>query len=102
MSIDTDPKDTDAQVYWRANLRLMAILLGIWAMVSFGAGILFRPFLDQFSIGGAPLGFWFAQQGSIFVFVILIFFYAHAADKLEARFTADRVEPVSDDQGDAS
>jgi putative solute:sodium symporter small subunit len=102
MSIDTDPKDTDAQVYWRANLRLMAILLGIWAAVSFGAGIVFRPFLDQFSFGGAPLGFWFAQQGSIFVFVILIFYYAYAADKLEARFGSDRVDLETDDAGDAS
>jgi putative solute:sodium symporter small subunit len=79
MSQDT----TDGRkAYWRANLRLMGILLTIWFTVSFGFGILLRPVLDQVSIGGAPLGFWFAQQGSIFVFVILIFYYAHAMDRL--------------------
>ena len=107
MGMDIEPKNMDAQSYWRANLKLMAALLGIWALVSFGAGIVFRPFLDQFSIGGAPLGFWFAQQGSIFVFVILIFYYAHAADRLEARFMAGPFgsksdDTLSDDEGDGS
>jgi putative solute:sodium symporter small subunit len=88
---------TDAgKAYWRANLRLMGILLTIWFVVSFGFGILLRPVLDQVSIGGAPLGFWFAQQGSIFVFVILIFYYAHAMDRLEKRFGAG-----GDGEGDA-
>lgn len=88
---DTDQGDRQARrkAYWRANLRLMAILLGIWFAVSFGAGILFRDVLDQVSIGGAPLGFWFAQQGAIYVFVILIFVYAALMDRLERRFGAD-------------
>jgi putative solute:sodium symporter small subunit len=78
---------TDKQrAYWRANLTLMGALLAIWFTVSFGFGILLRPWLDQFSIGAAPLGFWFAQQGSIFTFVILIFYYAHAMNRLEAKF----------------
>ena len=80
-------KNQDDQArYWRANLQLMAVLLAIWFTVSFGFGILLRPWLDMVSIGGAPLGFWFAQQGSIFVFVGLIFYYAHAMNRLERRF----------------
>lgn len=75
------------RAYWRANLRLTAILLAIWFLGSFGAGILFRDFLDQVSIGGAPLGFWFAQQGSIYVFVALIFYYCHAIAKLEKKYS---------------
>lgn len=69
--------------YWRANLSLMIKLLSVWAFVSFGCGILFRPFLDQFSIGGAPLGFWFAQQGSIYVFLILIIVYIRRMSVIE-------------------
>ncbi len=72
--------------YWRANLRLVGLLMAIWFAVSFGAGILFRDWLDQFSIGGFPLGFWFAQQGSIYVFVALIFFYAWRMNRLDRRF----------------
>lgn len=74
------------KAYWHANLRLMAVLLSVWFAVSFGAGILLRDVLDQVSIGGAPLGFWFAQQGAIYVFVILIFVYAALMDRLERRF----------------
>ncbi len=79
-------KKSNARAYWRANLRLTAFLLAIWFLASFGAGILFRDVLDQFSIGGAPLGFWFAQQGSIYVFVMLIFYYCHAMTKLEHKY----------------
>ena len=81
--------DSDSEAkraYWRANLTLMGVLLAIWFTVSFGFGILLRPVLDQVSIGGAPLGFWFAQQGSIFVFVALIFYYAHAMNRLEKKY----------------
>ncbi|MEE2566300.1 DUF4212 domain-containing protein [Hyphobacterium marinum] len=89
----TEAEQIDRQArrkaYWRANLRLMAVLLAVWFAVSFGAGILFRDVLDQVSIGGAPLGFWFAQQGAIYVFVILIFVYAVLMDRLERRFGAD-------------
>ncbi|GGE46295.1 hypothetical protein GCM10011367_21390 [Marinicauda pacifica] len=75
--------------YWRENLTLMAILLAIWFAVSFGAGILFRDVLDQFSIGGAPLGFWFAQQGSIYVFVVLIFVYSALMHRMEQRMAKE-------------
>ena len=74
--------------YWQSNLKLMGVLLSIWALVSFGFGVFLRPFLDKVSIGGAPLGFWFAQQGSIIVFVILIFVYSHFMKKLDAKYTA--------------
>ena len=73
----------------RSYAYLMATLLAVWFLVSFGAGILFRDWLDQFSIGGAPLGFWFAQQGSIYVFVVLIFVYAVVMDRIERRHGAD-------------
>jgi putative solute:sodium symporter small subunit len=72
--------------YWQANLRLLGVLMTIWFVVSFGAGVLFRDWLDLFRIGGYPLGFWFAQQGSIYVFVALIFYYSHAMRRLERKF----------------
>ncbi|MGI9383266.1 MAG: DUF4212 domain-containing protein [Methyloligellaceae bacterium] len=72
--------------YWRANLRLMAICLVIWALVSFGFGIILRPLLSSIPVGGTDLGFWFAQQGSIYVFLILIFFYAIRMNSLDREF----------------
>lgn len=78
--------DFDKSGYWSATLRLTVSLLVIWFAVSFGAGILFRDVLDNFSIGGAPLGFWFAQQGAIYVFVVLIFYYCFAMARLERKF----------------
>lgn len=72
--------------YWRANLRLMAILLAIWFVVSFGAGILFADALDSIRIFGFKLGFFFAQQGAIYVFVALIFFYAWRMNRLEREY----------------
>ena len=69
--------------YWKANLSLVGKLLAIWFIVSFGFGILLSDFLDQFKFGGFKLGFWFAQQGSIFFFVILIFIYVHLLNKLD-------------------
>ena len=74
------------RAYWNATRRLTVGLLIIWFSVSYGAGILFRDFLDQWSIGGAPLGFWFAQQGAIYVFVILIFVYCSAMRRIEKAF----------------
>lgn len=74
------------QAYWRRNLKLMAVLLTVWALVSFGAGILFVEVLNRVSIFGIPLGFWFAQQGSIIVFVVLIGIYVWRMDKLDAEF----------------
>ena len=75
-----------SRAYWRANLRLLAVLMAIWFAVSFGCGILLRDWLDQFMLGGYPLGFWFAQQGSIYVFIALIFYYSHAMRRLERQF----------------
>jgi putative solute:sodium symporter small subunit len=72
--------------YWKANVRLVLISLVIWALVSFGAGILFRPMLSGVKVGGTDLGFWFAQQGSILVFLALIFFYAWRMNQLDREF----------------
>ena len=77
---------TDKKAYWRATLRLTLGLLAVWFLAAFGAGILFREWLDQFSIGGAPLGFWFAQNGAIYVFVILIVIYCIRMTQLERKF----------------
>ncbi len=76
----------DYRLYWRANLRYLAILLTIWFAVSFGCGILFVDELNRLRIGGAKLGFWFAQQGSIYVFVVLIFVYVYLMNRLDAKF----------------
>ncbi|MFP7572095.1 DUF4212 domain-containing protein [Marivita sp. S2033] len=72
--------------YWKANVRIILISLVIWALVSFGFGILLRPMLSGISVGGTDLGFWFAQQGSIIVFLALIFFYAWRMNKLDREF----------------
>lgn len=80
----------NAKKYWQKNLRYLVVLLTIWFTVSFGAGILFREVLDQIKIGGFPLGFWFAQQGSIYVFVILIFVYVRLMNKLDREYGFDR------------
>ena len=72
--------------YWRANLKILIILLSIWFLVSFGFGIIFSDFLDQYQIGGFKLGFWFAQQGSIYLFVVLIFIYVHLMNKLDKKY----------------
>lgn len=77
------------KAYWRANLRLLTVLLAVWFACSFGAGILFRDWFDQFRIGGYPLGFWFAQQGSIYVFMVLIAVYAVVMRRIERRFDLD-------------
>lgn len=69
--------------YWKKSLSLVSKLLTVWFLVSFGCGILFKEQLDQFSIGGAPLGFWMAQQGSIICFVILLFCYSYFMNKLD-------------------
>ncbi|EMG38024.1 putative solute:sodium symporter small subunit [Desulfocurvibacter africanus PCS] len=69
--------------YWLKNLRLMLVLLGVWAAVSYGCGILFVEQLNTVRIAGFPLGFWFAQQGSIFTFVLIIFVYIWRMSKLD-------------------
>ena len=72
--------------YWQANVRIILISLVIWAVVSFGFGILLRPMLSGISVVGSVLGFWFAQQGSILVFLGLIFFYAWRMNRLDREF----------------
>ncbi len=72
--------------YWRANVALLIKLLLVWFAVSFGAGILFADFLNRFVVLGFPVGFWFAQQGSIYVFVILIFIYVFRMRTIDRRF----------------
>ncbi len=75
--------------YWKRNLRLMVGLLVVWFSVSFGAGILFVEQLNAFEFAGFPLGFWFAQQGSIYTFVVLILVYALRMDRLDEEFGVD-------------
>jgi len=76
----------DAENYWKANLRLIFGSLIIWALVSYGFAILLRPMLAGIPIGGTDLGFWFAQQGSILTFIVLIFFYAWRMNKIDEQF----------------
>ncbi|ASP39281.1 hypothetical protein CHH28_11600 [Bacterioplanes sanyensis] len=81
--------DDDRSAYWRKNINLMLTLLAIWALVSYGFGILLRPALDAIPIGGVGLGFWFAQNGSIYVFLALVFFYAKKMRQLDREFGVD-------------
>ena len=81
-----DEYNQDTKGYWKATLRLTVSLLIVWFLVSFGAGILFRDFLDNYSIGGAPLGFWFAQNGSIYIFLMLIVIYCIKMTQYEKKF----------------
>ena len=83
------PQDPNAAAYWRENLRYLAILLTIWFAVSYGAGILFKDALDGIRLGGFKLGFWFAQQGSIYVFVLLIFIYVRLMNRLDKKYGYD-------------
>ncbi len=88
------PTDSDHRVYWRKNLRLIGILLFIWAFVSLGMGLAFADALHGIlaPLPGTPLGFWFAQQGSIFTFVILIWVYARKMNALDDEYFADEDE----------
>jgi putative solute:sodium symporter small subunit len=78
-----------AKEYWRRNVSLMVKLLVIWFVVSYGCGILLVDVLNQIQIGGYKLGFWFAQQGSIYVFVVLIFYYARKMGQLDREFNVE-------------
>lgn len=73
--------------YWKSNLKIVFFLLCIWFIASYGFGIILSDYLDQFKLGGFKLGFWFAQQGSIFVFVILIFLYVWLMKRLDGKHT---------------
>ena len=79
----------ESNAYWSANIRIVTWCLVIWALVSFGFGILLRPLLSGIAVGGSDLGFWFAQQGSILVFLAIIFFYAWRMNKLDAEHGVD-------------
>ena len=78
-----------AKQYWSENIKLLFSLLSIWAIVSFGCGILFVDFLNQITFMGFKLGFWFAQQGAMYVFVILIFVYVKKANALDKKYGVD-------------
>ncbi len=83
----TEPTDTQRNAaYWRRNLQYLTVLLGFWFVVSFGFGILLREPLDAIRLGGFKLGFWFAQQGSILVFVALIFVYVGLMNRLDREY----------------
>ena len=79
----------DSRAYWHTNLRILTILLTVWALAGFGLGIIAVPWLNAVHVAGFPLGFWFAQQGSILIFVVLILVYALWMDRVERRMHAD-------------
>ena len=79
----------NSKVYWRTNLKYLSILLLIWFTVSFLFGIVLAETLNQFYLGGFPLGFWFAHQGAIYIFVILIFVYVYLMNRLDKKFDVD-------------
>ena len=85
--------------YWRNNVMIMSVLLTVWAVVGLGCGILWADWLNQWQLGGVPLGFWFAQQGSIATFVVLILIYALAMNWLDANYhrqaSALRAKPTA-------
>jgi putative solute:sodium symporter small subunit len=82
-------KQNNASAYWKENVKYLSLLLIIWFLVSYGCGILFKDALNEFRLGGFKLGFWFAQQGSIYVFVILIFVYVRIMNKLDKKYGYD-------------
>ncbi len=83
------PNEVKMHDYWVHNLRIMAWLLVVWFIVSFGCGILWVEQLDKIQIGGFKLGFWFAQQGSIYCFVVLIFVYVRLMNKLDHKYNVE-------------
>ena len=82
-------KAVDGARYWRANLRILGNLLLIWLFTAFGLGILLVEVLNRFHVAGFPLGFWFAQQGAIYIFIVLIFVYARWMDRIEREHGVD-------------
>ena len=96
---DHDPAAAATRRYWRMNLLLMAVLLSIWAIVGLGCGILFADALNAYRLGGIPLGFWFAQQGSIAVFVVLVLVYAVVMNAMDRRYRPRK--QVRREQGEA-
>lgn len=88
--------EANLQSYWRANIRVLTILISLWAFVSFGCGVLLGDWLDQFHIGGFPLGFWFTQQGTMLCFIAIIFAYHIWMKRIE------RTHGVDDDTDTAN
>ncbi len=89
-SIETPAAAKEGDVgYWSTNFRIISVFVVIWGLVSFGFGIVLRPLLSGIGVGGTDLGFWFAQQGSILVFLALIFFYAWRMNKLDKQYGVD-------------
>jgi len=84
-----NPQNSKVKVYWKKNIRIVLSLLAVWFFVSFGMGILLVDVLDNFRIFGFKLGFWMAQQGSFFCFVILIFVYVYRMNKLDHQYDMD-------------
>lgn len=78
--------ERDLKGYWKKNLKYLGILLSIWFIASYGLGILLAPTLNEITVGGFKLGFWFAQQGAIYTFVVLIFVYVYLMNKLDREF----------------
>ncbi len=94
--------DKNAHSYWKSNIKIVSSLLVVWFIISFGCGILFVDALDNIRFGGFKLGFWIAQQGAIFVFVILIYIYIHLMDKLDDKYNQRASEESrSDTQEDS-
>lgn len=92
--------DKNAHSYWKGNLKIVLSLLGVWFFISFVCGILLVDLLDTIRIGGFKLGFWIAQQGSIFVFVILVFVYIRLMDKLDAEYEDSSSDSSGATEGD--
>lgn len=79
-------QDANSQAYWKATIGLLTKILIVWFVVSFGAGIMFADLLNTIHFGGYPVGFWFAQQGSIYIFIALIFYYAKKMGDIDRQF----------------
>ena len=82
-------QNTPSQSYWKSNIRILVALLAVWFVASFGFGILWSDALDEIKIGGFKLGFWFAQQGSIYIFVIIIFLYVWLMKRLDKKLSEE-------------
>ena len=80
----------DSSKYWKANLRIVSSLMVVWFIASFGFGIIFSDHLDEIKFGGFKLGFWFAQQGSIYVFVVLVFVYVWLMKRLDKKMSKEK------------
>ena len=96
-----EQSNTRSADYWRANLRVMVPLLAVWFGVSYGLGIFAVEPLNRIHIGGFPLGFWFAQQGAIYVFIALIFVYAVWMDRVDRAYGVDQASAEGESGADA-